>query len=266
MTPFHALHAADAPGGLLILPNAWDGGSAALVASLGAKAVATTSAGVAWALGWPDGDALPVERVVQAARDVVRGAGGLPVSIDMEGGYSDDPAAVAALAKRLVEAGAQGINIEDGGAAPELLAAKIAAIKAAVGGTLFVNARCDVWLRGVAPEAPVAEAARRGVIYAGAGADGFFAPGLTDVRDIAAMVAATSLPVNLLAWPGLADAATLSGLGVRRLSAGSGVCSAVWGRAAALTRGFLADGRSEPMMEGAMGWGEVNGLMPARDG
>ena len=111
MTAFHALH----HDGLLILPNAWDGGSAALVASLGARAVATTSAGVAWALGWPDGDALPVERVVQAARDVVRGAQGLPVSIDMEGGYSDDPAAVAALAGRLVEAGAQGINIEDGG-------------------------------------------------------------------------------------------------------------------------------------------------------
>ena len=259
MTPFHALH----HDGLLILPNAWDGGSAALVASLGAKAVATTSAGVAWALGWPDGDALPVERVVQAARDVVRGAGGLPVSIDMEGGYSDDPAAVAA---RLVEAGVQGINIEDGGAAPELLAAKIAAIKAAVGGALFVNARCDVWLRGVAPDAPVAEAARRGAIYAAAGADGFFAPGLTDVGDIAAMVAATPLPVNLLAYPGLPDAATLKGLGVRRLSAGSGVCSAVWGRAAALNKGFLADGRSEPLMEGAMGWGEVNGLMPARDG
>ena len=264
MTPFHALHAADAPGGLLILPNAWDGGSAALMRAKGARAVATTSAGVAWALGWPDGDALPVERVVQAARDVVRGAGGLPVSIDMEGGYSDDPAAVAALAARLVEAGAQGINIEDGGGVPELLAAKIAAIKAAVGGALFVNARCDVWLRGVAPEAPVAEAIRRGAIYAAAGADGFFAPGLTDAGDIAAMVAATTLPLNLLAWPGLADARTLEGLGVRRLSAGSGIVGAVWGRAAALTGGFLADGRSEPLMEGAMGWGDINALMPAQ--
>jgi len=259
MTPFHALHR----DGLLILPNAWDGGSAALVASLGARAVATSSAGVAWALGWPDGDALPVERVLQAARDVVRGAGGLPVSIDMEGGYSDDPAAVAALAAQLVEAGAQGINIEDGGGAPDLLAAKIAAVKAAVGGALFVNARCDVWLKELAPDAPVAEAARRSAIYADAGADGFFAPGLTAAADIAAMAAATPLPLNLLAFPGLPDAATLEGLGVRRLSAGSGVCSATWGRAATLTRGFLADGRSEPLMEGALGWGEINALMPA---
>lgn len=259
MTAFHALHR----DGLLILPNAWDGGSAALMRSLGAKAVATTSAGVAWALGWPDGDALPVERVVQAARDVVRGAGGLPVSIDMEGGYSEDPAAVAALAGRLVEAGAQGINIEDGGGLPDQLAAKIAAVKAAVGGALFVNARCDVWLRGVgAPETRVAEAARRGALYAAAGADGLFTPGLTDAGDIAAMVAATPLPLNLLAFAGLPDARTLEGLGVRRLSAGSGLASAAFGRVAALTRAFLADGASEPMMEGGLPWSEMNALMP----
>lgn len=228
----------------------------------GARAVATTSAGVAWALGWPDGDALPVGRVVQAAKDVVRSAGGLPVSIDMEGGYSDDPAEVAATAARLVEVGAQGINLEDGGGAPGALAAKIAAVKAAVGGALFVNARCDVWLRGLAPEGPVAEAARRGALYQAAGADGLFTPGLTEAGDIAAMVAATPLPLNLLAFPGLPDAAALRALGVRRLSAGSAIVGAVWGRAAALTDGFLADGRSEPLSEGAMGWGEINGLMP----
>ena len=262
MTPFHALHR----DGLLILPNAWDGGSAALMASLGARAVATSSAGVAWALGWPDGDALPVERVVQAARDVVRGAGGLPVSIDMEGGYADDPSAVAALASQLVEAGAQGINIEDGGGPPEVLAAKIAAIRAAVGDSLFINARCDVWLRGVGePGTRVAEAARRGALYQAAGADGLFTPGLTDAGGIAAMAAATPLPLNLLAFPGLPDAKRLEGLGVRRLSAGSGIVGATWGRAAALTRGFLADGRWGPLMEGAMGWAEINALMPAAE-
>lgn len=139
MTTFRDLHRS----GLLILPNAWDGGSAALMRSLGARAIATSSAGAAWSLGWPDGDALPVERVVQAARDVVRAAQDVPVSVDFEGGYSDDPVAVAALALKVVEAGAQGINIEDGGGAPEALAAKIAAIRAAVGGELFINARCE---------------------------------------------------------------------------------------------------------------------------
>lgn len=260
MTAFHDLHRS----GLLILPNAWDGGSAALMRAKGAKAIATTSAGVAWALGWPDGDALPVDRLAQVTRDVVRAAQGLPVSIDVEGGYSDDPAEVAAQAANLVEAGAAGINIEDGGGAPDLLAAKIAAIRAAVGPDLFINARCDVWLRGVGePGTRVAEAARRGATYAAAGADGLFTPGLTDEGDIAAMVAASPLPLNLLAFPGLPDARTLEGLGVRRLSAGSGIVRATWGRAAALTEGFLADGRSEPLGEGALGWGEVNGLMPA---
>ncbi|MDB5420864.1 MAG: hypothetical protein JWR59_811 [Brevundimonas sp.] len=258
MTHFHALHR----DGLLILPNAWDGGSAALMKALGAPAVATTSAGVAWALGWPDGDALPVERVVQAAADVVRGAQGLPVSIDMEGGYSDDPAEVAALARRLIEVGVQGINIEDGGNSPEALASKLVAIKAAVGERLFVNARCDVWLAGLAPNAPVAEAARRAGIYAQAGADGFFAPGLTDETDISDVVAATSLPVNLLAFPGLPDAETLTRLGVRRLSAGSGLISAAFGRAADLTRAFLIDGRSAPMLEDALGWAALNAMMP----
>ena len=260
MTAFHDLHR----DGLLILPNAWDGGSAALMKALGAPAVATTSAGVAWALGWLDGDALPVGRVIQAAADIVRGAQGLPVSIDLEGGYSDDPSEVAALAARLVAIGVQGVNIEDGGAAPEALAAKIAAIKAAVGDRLIVNARCDVWLAGLAPDAPVAEATRRAEIYADAGANGLFFPGLTDATDIAAVVASTPLPVNLLAFPGLPDAETLTRLGVRRLSAGSGLISAALGRAADLTRAFLKDGRSAPMMEGALGWAALNGMMPPR--
>ena len=259
MTAFHDLHRT----GLLILPNAWDAGSAAVMRSLGARAIATTSAGVAWALGWPDGDALPPERAVQAARDIVRAAGGVPVSVDFEGGYSDDPAEVAATASQLVEAGVQGINIEDGGGAPEALAAKIAAIKAAVGDALFVNARCDVWLAGVgAPEGRVDEALRRGEAYRAAGADGLFAPGLTDRDGIARLVAGTPLPVNLLAWPDLPGAADLERLGVRRLSAGSGIASAVYGRAAALAKGFLADGLQAPMQADALNWGEMNALMP----
>jgi 2-methylisocitrate lyase-like PEP mutase family enzyme len=259
MTAFRDLHRS----GLLILPNAWDGGSAALMRSLGAKAVATSSAGVAWSLGWPDGDALPVERVVQAARDVVRAAQDVPVSVDFEGGYSDDPVAVAALALKVVEAGAQGINIEDGGGAPEALAAKIAAIRAAVGGELFINARCDLWLRGVGePEARVDETLRRAALYAAAGADGFFAPGLVEPAGIAALTAGTPLPVNLLAFPGLPGAEALERLGVRRLSAGSGLASAAYGRTAALTRDFLVDGASEPMMTGGLPWSEMNALMP----
>lgn len=259
MTAFHDLHRS----GLLILPNAWDAGSAAVMRSLGARAIATTSAGCAWALGWPDGDALPVDRAVQMCADVVRAAQGVPVSVDFEGGYSDDPAQVAATAKRLVAAGAQGINIEDGGGPPEALAAKIAAIRAAVGGDLFINARCDVWLAGLgAPGGRVDEALRRAVIYRAAGADGLFTPGLVEPDGIATLAGGTPLPLNLLAFPGLPDAATLERLGVRRLSAGSGLSSAAYGRAAALAKAFLDTGASEPMNEGALSWGEMNALMP----
>lgn len=258
MTVFHDLHRS----GLLILPNAWDAGSAAIMRSLGARAIATTSAGCAWALGWPDGDALPPERAIQMCADVARAAGGLPISVDFEGGYSDDPAEVAATAKRLVAAGAAGINIEDAGGSAEALAAKVAAIRAAVGPDLFINARCDLWLAGVgAPEGRLAEATRRAALYAEAGADGFFAPGLTEPETIRALTGAVALPVNLLAMPGLPAAVDLERLGVRRLSAGSGITSAVYGRARTLARGFLTDGAYGPLGDDAIGWGEMNALM-----
>lgn len=258
-TAFHDLHRA----GLLILPNAWDAGSAAVMRSLGARAIATTSAGCAWSLGWPDGDVLPVERAVRMCADVVRAAQGLPVSVDFEGGYSDNPGDVAAHAAALVEAGAAGINIEDGGGEPGALAAKTEAIRAKVGGELFINARCDVWLRGIGEaEERVDEALRRAAIYAGSGADGFFAPGLSEPAGIARLVSGTPLPVNLLALPGLPATAELERLGVRRLSAGSALASAAYGRVASLARSFLADGASEPLMEGGLPWSEMNALMP----
>ena len=120
-----------------------------------------------------------------------------------------------------------------------------------------------MWLRGVgAPEDRVDEALRRAAIYANSGADGVFAPGAVEAGDIARLVAGTPLPVNLLAVPGLPSAAELERLGVRRLSAGSGLASAAYGRAAALAKAFLSDGASAPMMEGGLGWGEMNALMP----
>ena len=259
MSQFRDLHA----DGLLVLPNAWDAGSAAVLRAAGARAIATTSAGCAWSLGWPDGDALPTERAVQMCTDVIRAVPGLPVSVDFEGGYSDDPAEVAAVAVRLVEAGAAGINIEDGGGEPAVLASKIAAIRAAVGPDLFINARCDLWLAGVGEaEARPAEALRRQALYAEAGSDGFFAPGVVEPDVIRMLVEGSSQPLNLLARPGLPAAETLRSLGVRRLSAGSWITSAVYGRAKALAEGFLADGRSEPLVEGAITWGEMNALMP----
>src|SRR5262245_35166635 len=113
---------------ILVLPNAWDPGSAGLVESLGAKAIATTSAGLAWSRGYPDGDALPVEQLLTATRDIARSVR-VPLSIDIEGGYSSDPRVVAQLVSRLIDAGAIGINIEDGTRPPDLLCAKIEAAR-----------------------------------------------------------------------------------------------------------------------------------------
>ena len=261
---FHRLHREAKP--LLILPNAWDAGSARLMESLGAPAIATTSAGVAWAHGWPDGDKLPLELQLETLRNIVRVVK-LPVTVDFEGGFSDDPATVGQSVRRVLDGGAVGINIEDGRSPPELLARKIAAIREAAEATgveLYINARADVYLAGLAPEGQrVAETLRRAKLYRDAGASGLFVPGLAKAEEIRAVTSGIDLPVNLLAWPKLAPAAELAALGVRRLSAGSGICGATWGRARDLAKGWLADGRSEALREGAMSHGEINKLFGA---
>ena len=260
---FHALHA----DGLLRLPNAWDAGSARLAQAAGARAIATSSAAVAWAHGWPDGDLLPVQLLLQTTR-AVAGATDLPVTIDIEGGYSDEPVRVGALVTELIEAGAVGINIEDGSKDPALLCAKIAAARAAAdqaGVDLFINARIDVWLRGLVPAAErVAETLARSARYRDAGANGLFAPGITDAGEIGALVAGTDMPVNVLAWTGLPDAGLLQALGVRRLSAGSGISEAMHGHVLAMMREFVASGRVDPAAARPATYGEVQALMARR--
>jgi 2-methylisocitrate lyase-like PEP mutase family enzyme len=257
---FHALHA----DGLLLLANAWDAGSARLARAAGARAIATSSAAVAWAHGWPDGDRLPVELVLQTTR-AVAAAAALPVTVDIEGGYSDDPAAVGALVSQLLAAGAVGINIEDGSKDPALLCAKIAAARAAAalaGIDLYINARIDTWLRNLAPPPQrVAETLARAARYRAAGASGLFAPGVTDAAEIAALVAGTDMPVNVLAWTGLPDADRLRELGVRRLSAGSAISEAMHGHVLAMMREFLASGRVDTAAGVPATYGELQALM-----
>lgn len=256
-TTFRNLHAS----GLLILPNAWDAGSTALSIAAGARAVATTSAGVAWSLGWPDGATPPEAELLGALARMVRVAGETPISADIEGGFSDVPSEAAGLVRRTWETGAVGINIEDGADPAERLAEKIAAVRAAVGGDLFINARCDLWLRGIGPvEGRLEEAGRRAALYEAAGADGLFMPGVTDPDTIRVLVG-MGLPLNLLARPTLPDAEGLKALGVRRLSAGSNISAAAYGAADRLTRGFLADGDSRPQAAEAFDYGVLNGLM-----
>jgi len=260
---FRHLHA----DGLLLLANAWDAGSARLIESLGAAAVATTSAGVAWAHGFADGDHLPVPRLIATVADIAR-AVRVPLSVDMEGGYSDDPDTVADHVAGVIEVGAVGINLEDGGGAPDALCAKIERIKRAaarLGVALFVNARTDVYLRGLAPEPRrVEETLARAARYREAGADGLFVPGLTDEAQVRAIAAQCGLPLNLLARAALPPAAQLRDWGVRRLSAGSDLAQSAHALTQRLAAGFLDDGDSRPLAAEAMGYGELNALFEPR--
>ena len=262
-TAFHALHRGPE---LLLLANAWDGGSARLIESLGARAIATTSAGVAWAHGYPDGDALPVPLVVATAHAIARVIR-VPLTLDIEAGYSDDPEAVGRLAGQLIEAGVVGINLEDGSEPPDLLAAKIARIRRVateLGVDLFINARIDVYLRGLVaePERP-AEARARAARYRDAGASGIFVPGLVEPSAITAIAGAIELPLNVLAWPGLPPAAELARLGVRRLSAGSAIAQGALTHARALATAFLRDGERDATA-GAITHRDMNALLTGR--
>lgn len=254
---FHHLHTT----GLLLLPNCWDGGSARLAQAAGAVALATSSGAVAWSHGYADGSHLPVELVPATARAIGRVAT-LPLTMDIEDGYSDDPAAVASLVRELLDAGVVGINIEDGAGPVDLLCHKLAAIRAgaqAAGVRLFVNVRTDVFLRALAPAGErVAETVRRAALYREAGASGLFVPGIADAGDIAAVVAAIGLPLNVMALPSLPPPSRLRELGVRRLSAGTAIGEAAFGQAQAAIAEFLATGR---VTAPSPGYGALNALM-----
>ncbi|MFB4318694.1 isocitrate lyase/phosphoenolpyruvate mutase family protein [Actinomadura sp. 21ATH] len=213
---FRDLHLGDRP---LLLPNAWDFASGAALAEAGFPAIGTTSLGVAAAAGRPDGENATRDETVRLARALVRLP--VPVTVDVEGGFSDRPGEVAALAGELASYGVAGINIEDGRADGSLRpvkehAALVEAVKAAAP-DLFVNARTDAhWLPG-----HEAEALDRVRAYTAAGADGIFVPGIAAERDVRGVVAATPLPLNVLFLPGRTAVDELAGWGVRRVSYGS---------------------------------------------
>ncbi len=210
-TDFRTLHAGP---DLLILPNAWDPASARLIEDAGAKAVATTSAGLCWACGWPDGDALPAAELLAAIERLQRVLR-VPLSVDIERG-GGTPEAAADLVEALVERGVAGINIEDGDAPPEALCAALQAIRRRVGADLYVNVRTDVVLRGMAQgDDAVDEILRRAKAYREAGGDGLFVPGLADAARAARIASALpGLPLNLMWVPTLDPLPALRDAGV----------------------------------------------------
>jgi 2-methylisocitrate lyase-like PEP mutase family enzyme len=215
------------PGDPLILFNIWDAGSAIAVANAGAKAIATGSYGVARALGFQDGETLPLPLAL-ANLERILDAVNVPVTIDMEAGYGNDPASVGASVAKAAEAGAAGINIEDKDPRTrQLLSVEDAAarIEAAAASGLFINARADQFI--VTPKEEhgpdVANAViERAKAYADAGANGLFVPFVSDTALIAHICEKSPLPVNILINPGVPDIKTLAGLGVARISHGHG--------------------------------------------
>lgn len=227
---FGRLHVKGQP---IVLFNAWDAGSAQVVARAGAKAIATGSWSVAAAHGYEDRERIPLEVVLANIREIVA-AVDLPVSVDLESGYGATPDAVAATARLVLEAGAIGFNLEDrliGGEGLRSVSdqsARLGAVRRVaddLGVPAFINARTDLFIKAEPSRhdtALVDAALERADAYAKAGASGFFAIALIDEELIRRLCSACALPVNILALPKAPSAARLAELGVSRISYGPG--------------------------------------------
>ena len=219
-------------GDPIILYNIWDAGTAQLVASLGAKAIATGSHGMANANGYEDGEQMPLETVLENLRSIIRVVPELPVTVDFETGYGDSPEAVQASVSSLIEAGAIGLNIEDQmlgqkklrptqDQADRIRAARKAADEAGV--PIFINARTDTFrLTDPSTHAELFDqAVERAKAYADAGANGFFVPFIRNIDLIKRLCDASPLPVNVLMLPDLnITTQQLAEAGVARISYG----------------------------------------------
>jgi len=254
---FRRLHARG--GDVLVLPNAWDAASARVIAEAGARAIATTSSGASWSLGRPDGEALSRDEMLAVVRRVAR-AVSVPVTADVERGYGDgSPRAVAETVRAVLDAGAVGMNLEDGegpGAVTDLAAqtARVAAARDAAdvaGVPLFLNARVDLYLFAVGdPATRFDETVRRARAYVGAGADGIFVPGVGDADTIGRLAAAIDAPLNVIARPGMPSIPELRALGVARASLGGGVARAALGAAWRVATEVLGPGTYDALAAG----------------
>jgi 2-methylisocitrate lyase-like PEP mutase family enzyme len=222
---FAELHVAGDP---LVLFNAWDAGSAEAVAKSGAKAVATGSASVAMANGFGDGQEVPLDHALANAARIVKIVD-LPVMVDFEGGYADEASGIRANARRLAETGAIGCNFEDQVVGTDHLyeiqeqVERLAAVRAGVGDSFFINMRTDLFLKAPSAahdEALADQAIERGRAYAEAGADGFFIPGLADLSLVEKITRAVAIPVNAMHLPNGPTRAEWASAGIARVSHG----------------------------------------------
>jgi 2-methylisocitrate lyase-like PEP mutase family enzyme len=252
---FRALH--DGPG--FVLPNAWDAGSATILQQAGFPAIATTSAGIAWSSGLPDGGRMDRDTMLDQVARILRSVT-VPMSVDLESGYGETDTDVAETVARAVALGVVGGNLEDSGpdglfAMAEAIDRVAAARSAATPDSFFLNARVDTYFVGASAD-PFAETVERAAQYVRAGADGIFVPGVVEASTIRRLAESIAAPLNVVA--GLANtlpAPTLFSLGVRRVSLGGSLARA--------TFGLLVRAAEELAASGTLGF--LDGAMPYSD-
>jgi 2-methylisocitrate lyase-like PEP mutase family enzyme len=255
---------------VLILPNAWDVASARIFEDAGFPAIATTSAGIAFSLGYPDGQRIPREEMMARIARITR-AVHVPVTADVESGYGPTPEDAANTTRELIQAGVIGMNLEDASgrsdqplsslqlAVEKIKAAREAAVH--MRAQIVINARTEIYLLpGGNPDADYSEAVRRLLAFREAGADCVFAPGLKDAETIGRLAKAVECPLNILAGPGTPSIPELATLGVARLSVGSGPMRATLGLLRRLAEELKSSGTYRTM-DGAVPYAEANKLL-----
>jgi 2-methylisocitrate lyase-like PEP mutase family enzyme len=257
-------------GDVLLLPNIWDVASARIIEEAGFPAIATSSAGIAFAHGFPDGQKIPPGRMLGVIADIASAVKG-PVTADVEGGYGSRPEDAGRTARQVIEAGAVGLNFEDatGDTKQQLFdlplqLEKIRAIREtgeSLGVPLVINARTDVYLLQVGEAVTrYDEALRRLSAFRDTGADCVFVPGVVDLVTIRRFVRDLHCPINILAVPGSPPISQLKDAGVRRISLGSGPMRAALG----LLRGLAEELKSQgtySALNGAPSHAAMNKLM-----
>lgn len=261
--------------GILVLPNAWDAMSARIIEDAGARAIATTSSGVSWSLGRPDGQGLSRDEMIAAVRRI-SGVVRVPVTADIEGGYGERTTHdVAATVRAVIAAGAVGINLEDSPGTdgkvlldPALQAERIEAARSAADSeriAVFINARIDTYLRrvGDGDTDRFEQTVHRAAAYIASGADGVFVPGLIDAQTIGRLVGAIDAPLNIMAQPGAPAVAELAALGVARVSTGGGIAEAMMAFVRRAAGELLQHGSYEAL-EQAIPFAEANRMFAGR--
>ena len=261
---FRAMHRG---GSILRLPNAWDVASARVFEEAGFGAIATTSAGIAFTQGYPDGQRISRQEMLAVVRRIA-GAVKVPVTADVEAGYGERPEDAVQTAREVAGTGAVGMNLEDATGDPQrplldltLQVERVKAVRETFGELMVLNARTDVYLLQLeAPEKRYDAALRRLAAYRDAGADCVFVPGLGDAETIGRMVKDLQCPVNILGGPGSLPVPELERIGVARVSVGSGAMRATLGLVRRMADALKRSGSYETL-EGAISYADVNRMM-----